>query len=229
MRFKAHLTVIAAAIVAVVTQAPNLPWPAPVEEFLADHLPAAVQNTEQNYMHGDAHGPARWDGCAAIPYRINLDRAPAGAKTDVGTAVKMISDATGLTFRYAGSSDVIPTEKWDTGGSGTIVFAWATPDQTDVLSEVAHANGGAGTSEGRYVSGSVVLNSRFNDVYRSGRGPGRTRVNLIAHELAHVVGLDHTDDPTRLMNPSLSDMTPDGPSAADLAGLRKLGPTGCGN
>lgn len=45
------------------------------------------------------------------------------------------------------------------------------------------------------------------------------------HELAHVVGLDHVDDPTQLMNPEGTGVTEF--AAGDLAGLAVLGGGQC--
>ena len=48
---------------------------------------------------------------------------------------------------------------------------------------------------------------------------------VVMHELAHVVGLDHVDDPTQLMNPEGTDVTEF--AAGDLAGLARLGGGQC--
>lgn len=45
------------------------------------------------------------------------------------------------------------------------------------------------------------------------------------HELANVVGLDHVDDPTQLMNPEGTNVTEF--AAGDLAGLARLGGGQC--
>ena len=44
---------------------------------------------------------------------------------------------------------------------------------------------------------------------------------MILHELGHVMGLEHVDDPRQLMYPEIG--TPDGLAAGDLNGLYELG------
>jgi hypothetical protein len=49
--------------------------------------------------------------------------------------------------------------------------------------------------------------------------------SAISHELAHLVGEDHVDDPTQLMYPVNNGQT--GYAAGDLAGLAQLGQGPC--
>jgi hypothetical protein len=52
--------------------------------------------------------------------------------------------------------------------------------------------------------------------------------NLVLHEIGHVVGLSDVNDPTQVMNASLSpSVTSDALGTGDLAGLRLLGTSGC--
>jgi predicted Zn-dependent protease len=55
-------------------------------------------------------------------------------------------------------------------------------------------------------------------------GEQRLRAVLL-HELAHVVGLDHVEDPDALMHPRHLDQEGYGPG--DLRGLRELGDGAC--
>ena len=48
---------------------------------------------------------------------------------------------------------------------------------------------------------------------------------MILHELSHVMGLEHVDDPLQLMYPEIG--TPDGLAAGDLNGLYQLGKAAC--
>lgn len=78
-----------------------------------------------------------------------------------------------------------------------------------------------GTSESGMRDGRVILNAtglrRFD---------GPQRLALYMHELAHVVGLDHTQRPGQIMTPPLLPDTRPKWSAGDRAGLRKLGQAG---
>ena len=48
---------------------------------------------------------------------------------------------------------------------------------------------------------------------------------IVVHELAHVLGLDHVDDPDELMHPVTASRTGLGPG--DLQGLALLGQAAC--
>jgi hypothetical protein len=48
---------------------------------------------------------------------------------------------------------------------------------------------------------------------------------VILHELGHVMGLEHVDDPGQLMYPEIG--APDGLAAGDLNGLQALGGAPC--
>jgi hypothetical protein len=77
----------------------------------------------------------------------------------------------------------------------------------------------------RYVSGAVALDA--SDVAGMLAVPdGQAHVRaLIVHELAHVVGLDHVDDPAELMNAENVGVTTLGPG--DRQGLATLGTGSC--
>jgi predicted Zn-dependent protease len=78
----------------------------------------------------------------------------------------------------------------------------------------------------RFVTGQVVL-----DAADLAHAPGDTRaaeqVRLVAmHELGHLVGLGHVEDPTQLMHAETGAQT-GGFGAGDLRGLHLLGSGEC--
>jgi hypothetical protein len=77
-----------------------------------------------------------------------------------------------------------------------------------------------------YVTGSVSLDtSDFETILARPDGEAEARA-IVMHELGHVVGLAHVDDPAQLMNADNVGLTNFGPG--DLAGLALLGKGRCG-
>lgn len=186
----------------------------------------------------------RWNPCAVIRYRVNYGNAPAGALTDIKSAVARVAWATGMTFAYDGATTVVPTTSYGVNAPLSsrppLVFAWAAAGtgtgKSNLLSGGNQAGVGGWRARGwsigsevhktRIFTGFVVLNTSSKGL-PAGFGSGRlSRGGLLMHELAHAVGLNHVADRSQVMNPVL------GPNASwgagDLAGLRKVGrPAGC--
>ena len=75
-----------------------------------------------------------------------------------------------------------------------------------------------------YVTGFVVLDGpQLTQRLSSPDGPGAVRATML-HELAHLVGLDHVDDPGQLMYDTQVQFDF---QAGDLAGLVQLGAGPC--
>jgi hypothetical protein len=177
--------------------------------------------------------PVTFDPCRTIRIVVNERTAPAGARALLDQAVATVSEATGLRLLVAGTTDEVPSldrplyqpdrygERW-----APILVAWTDVAETPDLEGAAGRAGPRatvvpGTEELAYVSGVVVLD-----------GPGLTGhepitvYGVILHELGHLVGLDHVEDPGQLMFdswiPSIQ-VFEDG----DLAGLAHLGRGPC--
>jgi hypothetical protein len=71
--------------------------------------------------------------------------------------------------------------------------------------------------------GFVVLDVAHAAATLPGFGAGRTRGDLLLHELGHVVGLAHVQDPAQLMYPVIRTRNWSGWRAGDRAGLVRLG------
>ena len=213
----------------------------------SDHASTAPAGPGYSFLRVNPTGaPVRWNPCQAVHYRTNLSRAPANAASDLEQAIARLSRATGLRFVDDGSTTVIPATTYGLDShlhAKPAIIAWATGAQTDGLGRTgdtlgwltAHELGRGGekvlidpvSHQGVAVSGSVVIDADASRALRPGFGPTSLGVVLM-HELAHMVGLGHVNDPNDIMNPSVSPATIGSWSPGDLAGLTRLGASsGC--
>jgi hypothetical protein len=150
--------------------------------------------------------PVRW--CASVHVVVN----PAGGPPDALAAVD-------------GATAAAPTAAWPQVGRPVLV-AWGPPG-TGPLGAAGESGATTRAWVGdRYVSALVVHNSEHVNLMRSGYGADRT-VALLEHELGHVLGLGHVDDPTQVMFDQVGSVGSLG--AGDRAGLAAIGKAGdCG-
>ena len=178
--------------------------------------------------------PVRWDPCTPIPWVLDTTNAPPDARETVSLAMARISAASGLEFEYRGATTELPSRDrslvtTDGGAWAPVLITWVPGDSTDlplgdaergVSVPVAVRDGGPRV----FVTGQVVLNSDkrlltgFEDRHASWGA-------VVLHELAHLVGLDHVDDPSQLMHPTPG-FGPVELGAGDLAGLAAVGAGG---
>lgn len=175
--------------------------------------------------------PIGWSPCRPIVYQVNPDGAPDDWEDLVGDAVATISSSSGLAFEDAGVTDDRDFEDRFTsaGPPRPVLIGWATSEEVDGLAgDVAGLAGPVSRSRGpfqQYVSGRVVLDSdAFEDVGRL-RGGDRQQRAILLHELGHLVGLDHVDDPSQLMYPTTQVVDL---GRGDRRGLALVGRTPCG-
>ena len=192
----------------------------------------------------------RWSPCQVtasgvsthyITYRVNTDGHPSRV-TLVKEALAKVTAASGLRFRYLGTTTYIPRnavlhyrsgnryvfdaaqERAATGAE--LVVAWAAKSRTNLLSGTEAASGtaswsGSATSQLRIVQAAVVM--RAGVVLPSGFRAGASVGTLLLHELGHAVGIEHVTAPSQLMYPTLGSWSPAGYSSGDRAGLRLVG------
>ena len=85
-----------------------------------------------------------------------------------------------------------------------VLIAWADPSEEPKLKGKAVGIGGSTPAQRgakvRFVAGIVVLDSEAaQQMVRGGRSEAQELI--LAHELGHVLGLDHVEDTGELMNP----------------------------
>lgn len=184
----------------------------------------------------------RWNGCqTAITYKVNLSAVPTASRStylsETRTAVSKLSQLTKIPFSYKGTTSEVPRPGSMTKQSAEIIIAWTTPSAT------TYALGGSILGQGGYYfswssrtvngvtkyhyatqRGFVVLDTpQVRSQLSGGFGAGARRSNLVMHELGHAVGLQHVEDTSTQMYPSLRSSSPSGYSLGDAAGLTKLG------
>jgi len=187
--------------------------------------------------------PVRYNPCAPVRYVVNPAGAPAGAVDEVHEAFRRLGSATGITFSFDGATNE-PYSKFGTRKSyqpdrygdrwAPILVSWAPASIESLLAGGTVGFGGSvsmwsSTTDEAFVTGQVVFDTDLS-MLRSGFGAGLTRGNLALHELGHLIGLDHVDDRSQVMYPSVHSASPNGFASGDLTGLRQLGSSsGCLN
>jgi hypothetical protein len=171
--------------------------------------------------------------CQPIHVVVNDRYAPPGGVQDVKQALKILSHATGVTWKYIGTTHLLPNSNHFVGAP--VLISWQHGGAKNTLgvsminAEVSGTSGPFYSRDGtHWSSGVATFNVDKDYLYTPGFGIGRTRGALILHELGHVAGLGHVRDPKEVMaefSSFLSQPASYGPG--DLAGLHVLFPE-CG-
>ena len=180
---------------------------------------------------GDDGRPVLFDPCRPVHWVNAPGPAPPGGQDVVRRAFGELSRHTGLRFVEDGDTDERPGDgralvqparygdRW-----APVLVAWSTQAQAPRLAGRVAGYAGPDVADdgGRLlVSGQVVLDT--DDLAYPGDGGVRAfAYYAVLHELGHLVGLAHVDEPTQLMYPQ-------GHIAAFAAGdLRGLAAAGSG-
>lgn len=180
----------------------------------------------------------RWNSCRPIRWTFSPDRSPRRALRQLRTGVRRVAAATGLDFRYVGTTEQRPNP-YGTGVQGArVIIGWRKKAYFTRTAGTRITGMGGNTfssgfreADGTRVfkahRGGVVLNAGMRDRLDRGFGRGHTWGEVIIHELAHVLGLGHVEARSQVMFPRTAARDAAW-GAGDLAGLRRLGDTrGC--
>jgi hypothetical protein len=182
--------------------------------------------------------PVRWDPCRPIELVVNPVGTYPGFADDLEAALADVAEASGLELTVTGEVDETPAadrdlhqverygDRW-----APVLVAAAEPDDndlplrdTDRAIAVPVAVGAPG--EQVFVSGQIVLNRERDDVLAGDGDRAASWGAILRHELGHLLGLDHVDDPDQLMyaHPVPGEVAL---GEGDRRGLATLGSGGC--
>jgi hypothetical protein len=190
------------------------------------------------YQPGASETPVTYDPCEVIQVEINNNLAPPAGNQIVRRALDVVSHATGLQFAVEGTTDrlpnklgVAPSMEALGGDWPPVLLAWTTPDQLpDLSGDIAGVGGSQAVKDAlrkhwRFVTGTVALDApALADMLTQPNGH-RLAQAIVMHELGHLVGLGHVDDPAELMHEDNLGLVTFGPG--DLEGLAQLGGGQC--
>lgn len=183
----------------------------------------------------DALRPYGWSPCRPVHYVVDVTGAPADFQDSVRLAVAEISAATGLLFVDDGAVVEAASPAREPHQPAVYGDRWAPvlirfTDDTAVPGLAGDTVGQAGGSSmtgpsglTHYVSGTVYLDVELLSL--PGLGGVPAYLPVLRHELAHLVGLDHVDDPAQIMFPTTGFVTTF--QAGDLTGLSLAGQAEC--
>lgn len=178
--------------------------------------------------------PIRWDPCTTIELVVSPAGAPPRWRDDLEHATALLADASGLRLDIVGEVDERPDlerrpllpdrygRRW-----APVLVAWASAGEGGLAMRASDRGVAVpiavGTDGDRtYISGQVVLNASRTDLRAGFADRADSWGTTLLHELMHLLGLDHVDDPTQLMH-TLPGSGPVRLGEGDLAGLAAVG------
>jgi hypothetical protein len=184
---------------------------------LADTEVGASREGYAVWARNDDGRPVRWDPCTPIEVVVSGVGGPDSYPTtslrrDVERALATLRDATGLELVLRGVADEVPDAGRSTVAAGTdggtvwapVLVGWRAPGEGGLpLRDVDRAVAvpvAVSSADGRvYVTAQVVLNPERDDLEGGDADRATSWGATVLHELAHVLGLAHVEDPAQLM------------------------------
>ncbi|HEY6533771.1 MAG TPA: hypothetical protein VIY72_15800 [Acidimicrobiales bacterium] len=205
---------------------------------LGEPAPLATRSGSYSFLARQPDGvtPVAYDPCRPVHVVVNNRTAVVGGQGLLEQALASVSSATGFEFVLDGPTDEAPDPDREAyqperypGRWAPILVAWSDPGEVDQLEGDIAGLGGSTwleTESGSvYVSGAVELDGPQLAEILLVEGPAGVQA-VIEHELAHVMGLDHVEDPAQLMNP-VGTLGVTTFAAGDRTGLDALGRGRC--
>jgi hypothetical protein len=167
--------------------------------------------------------PCRYPADRPIDFHVRTGVGPSEGFQLVRDALQIMSDASGIAFRFAGTFVDLEERRPDDGG---LWISYVEPEDfggsgTFGLGDGVLGHGGVHVN-GETVLGGVVVIANDPGV-SPGFGPGHTLGGVLLHEIGHALNLAHVDVQGELMFPYASEFTPETLGDGDRLGLWLLG------
>ncbi len=179
-----------------------------------------------------------WDPCDPITYAVNAQRATQEQVAALNAAIRDVEDASGFDLVYVGqATGSLNTDSVDPrvvgGGEAMAVFGFSDPYETPILAGGTIGIGGLGDGIDGRTAVTKQPGDQFAWIVRDGFAiadisdvPGAPQLRAtFAHEIGHMVGLDHVNAPGELMRPVLTGQNTFG--NGDKNGLFNIGEPQC--
>jgi hypothetical protein len=217
-------------------------WPPPGHEEAGHRLlarPAVAGAGPHRFVavQPDGVSPVTYSPCRPIHYVVRPDNAPAQSNQLISAAMTDLQVATGLTFAPDGTTTESPAQDRNPYQSqrygrrwAPVLITWATAKEVpdfgvDIVGEAGSQRMQRPNGQSTFVTGQVTLDPNKIQRMIDTAGPDQAQA-VISHELGHLVGLAHTDDPGQLMFPRVQGQVTDY-QPGDLQGLARLGGGPC--
>lgn len=176
-------------------------------------LPTAPAGTGgYSFLTSDSTGPAGYDPCRTLKFVVNEERPLIGGMTLLEQAIDMAAGSSGLRLVVEGPTAELasreprpPMDRQRYGDRWSpVLVAFTTPERDPRLDgDVAGIGGSSATTDGVgrlvNVSGMIHLDTpALEGILERPDGQAQV-VAIMAHEIGHVLGLGHVDDPGQLM------------------------------
>lgn len=196
-------------------------------------LPVSSGPGSHAFLREQDGAPVTYTSCRPIDVAVYPAGGPSDAEALVREAVATVRSATGLDLVVIGAfGGAAPN--WDFGAAPVgrddpISISWQDGDAIAELTDHVAGLGGSRVltnpdGSERLVAGTIALSRDYYTLLEEQGRDAEARAVLL-HELGHVLGLAHVEDPGELMYSDNIGRTAYGPG--DLAGLRVLGKGRC--
>ena len=166
--------------------------------------------------------PVIWKSCTPINYLVSGSTTPAELET-LQRAMAIETKLTGHNFQYLGATSEEASNNWASTKYQNLAYPPVLITWTDTSSDLLNGVTAGGTlanptqsSNPVLVTGSIAFNKNIYDTLNPGFSKGTSQGNLILHELGHLLGLSHSENPSDLMYPQLSPKTNSGYTTSEI-------------